>query len=500
MLTEKIDPKKFRTFAETNTLINSNYVDGRDLLTRIVQSATLLTEGEASSLLLLNEQNGRLYFEIALGSKGSQVKQYSLKAGEGIAGWVAQHNTSIIVNEVESDPRFCSDISKAVGFPTTSILAVPLRIKDHCLGVIEIVNKKDAKPFHEEDREWLELFANQAAIAIMNAEYLQKTRAEIADLKSQVGSAYHAFIGSSRLIRDKLDLARRIAPSDSSVLILGESGVGKELFAEQIHLSSNRSAQPFVRVNCAALPETLLESELFGHLKGAFTDASSDRRGRFEMAEGGTIFLDEIAEISPAVQAKLLRAIQSKTYEPLGSSETRRADVRIIAATNRDIEQEVAIGRFRNDLYYRLNVLPLHIPPLRQRSEDIPELAAFFLRRFNEETKKKVTGFTDQAMAALLRHRWPGNVRELENTIERAVVLSSGPAVTEGDLSIIGGVLSAEDDLTGLDFRAAMVSFKRKLIIHALGRHGGSQTAAAAALGIQRTYLAKLVKDLDINH
>ena len=365
MFTSGIDSVRFNTLIEINTLINSNFTDVKGLLTRILESAQKLTNGEASSLLLVNPENNRLYFEISLGSKGPDVQKFSLNMGEGIAGWVAAHNTSLIVNDVEKDERFFSDISKQIGFRTHSILAVPMRIKDVCVGVLELINKTDGKNFTEEDREWLEIFATQSAIAIQNARTYQRVKDQVSLLQDQVitNQGFHTFIGKSGAILEKLALAEKVAKTDSSVLILGESGVGKELFAEKIHLLSPRASSPFIRVNCAALPEHLLESELFGHVKGAFTDATRDRRGRFELADKGTIFLDEIGDVPVNLQAKLLRVIQQKMFEKVGSSEPQSVDVRILAATNKDLESAIEAGTFRKDLYYRLNVLPaLHTP------------------------------------------------------------------------------------------------------------------------------------------
>jgi Nif-specific regulatory protein len=501
MFKDYVDPKKLETLIEINTLINSDYSDANTLLTRIIESATRLTEGEASSLLLLNPENNKLYFEIALGSKGPDVKKFSLNLGEGIAGWVAQNNRSLIVNDVEDDPRFYADISKQIGFETNSILAVPMRIKNKCVGVLEIINKKNDKVFDQSDLLWLEIFANQAALTIQNARSFLRAQDEIHNLQDQIKSdqGYHTFIGKSRLILEKLELVDKIASTDSSVLILGESGVGKELFAEQIHMKSPRRDKAFVRVNCAALPESLLESELFGHVKGAFTDASKDRRGRFELADTGTIFLDEIGELPLSTQAKMLRVIQQKTFEKLGSSEPIQVDVRIIAATNKDIEAGVEDGSFRRDLYYRLNVLPLYIPPLRQRKEDIPELAHFFLKKCNRETKKQVKGFTNEAMEALLMYAWPGNVRELENAVERAVVITQEDYIEPADLILNAENKPAVDQYNGNTLKDSINLFKKNYIHNTLEQHGWNQTETAKTLGIQRTYLSRLLKELNIS-
>ncbi len=499
MIKFNIDPHKFETLIEINNLINSNYTDVTALLTKIIESATRLTEGEASSLILVNPENNKLYFEIALGSKGKDVKKFSLKMGEGIAGWVAQNNKSLIVNDVESDKRFFADISKKIGFPTSSILAVPMRVKNRCVGVIEIINKKGNRNFTDEDLWWLEVFSNQAAIAIQNARYYQKVREEILQLKDEIKSEkyFHTFIGESKAIKEKLDIAIRAAQSNSSILLLGESGVGKELFAEQIHLHSPRRDRPFIRVNCAALPEHLIESELFGHVKGAYTDASSDRRGRFELADTGTIFLDEIGDLPLSVQAKLLRVLQQKSFERVGSSETITVDVRIIAATNKDIEKEVAEGRFRADLYYRLNVLPIYIPPLRERKDDIPLLAEYFLNKFAKEVKKNIKGFSEEAMEVLLSYSWPGNIRELENAIERAVVITQDEYI-KPDAFILQSFSKSEDIYAGKTLKEAVNLFKREFITSVLRQNGWKQTKTAKQLGIQRTYLSRLIKELEI--
>ncbi len=500
MLRFVADRDKLEVLFDIYARINSTYGDIRELLTRIIESATELTEGEASSLMLVNPENNKLYFEIALGPKGPSVKQFSVNMGEGIAGWVAEKNTSLIVNDAPSDARFYPDIAQKIGFPTTSILAVPMLVKDKLVGVIEILNKKGGKKFTEEDLQWLEIFSTQAAIAVQNARSFERVRNELSVLQEKVQNeqGWHTFVGESRVIREKLDIARKAAQTDSSVLLLGESGTGKELFAEQIHLASPRKGRPFIRVNCAAIPEALLESELFGHVRGAFTDAVADRRGRFELADGGTLFLDEIADMPLPLQAKLLRVLQNKTFERVGASDSIQVNVRIIAATNHSLEKEVAAGRFRADLFYRLNVLPIHIPPLRERREDIPLLAASFLRKHSRETKKQLTGFSDEAMSLLLSYGWPGNVRELENAIERAVVFSRDDKIRPEALTLSAGGALGDDALADRTLREALNIFKKHFITKALEANGWHQTRTAKTLAIQRSYLSKLVKELGI--
>lgn len=494
-----IDPDKFSTLLDVSALINSKYGDATSLLTHILESAARLVEGEAASLVLREQSTGRLRFEIALGPKGSDVARQYLNPGEGIAGWVVQNGKSLIVNDVENDSRFAPGISRSIGFPTKSIVAVPMRVRDTTVGVIEIINKKTGTDFTDNDLYWLEIFSVQAAIAIENARYFEKAKEELTWLRNQVqeGKGWHTLVYRSSVIEEKLQLLDRISRTESSVLILGESGVGKELFAERVHLASSRSAGPFIRVNCAALPETLLESELFGHVRGAFTDAIQNRTGRFEAANKGTIFLDEIGEVPLRLQSKLLRVLQQKTFERVGSSESITVDVRIVAATNRDIEDMVRSGEFRSDLYYRLNVLPVFIPPLRERCEDIPVLAEHFLRRFSRETNKHFSGFTDAAMELMLSYSWPGNIRELENAVERAVVISRDSWLDARDL-MIGSASTSTDDYRGKTLKDAINAFKRHFLSTALDSNRWNQTDTAKKLDIQRTYLSRLIKELGI--
>jgi len=500
-----IDVEKFHTLIEINSLINSNYKDIHSLLSKIMESATRLSDAQASSLLLLDKETGELKFEVALGSKGNDVKKFTLKLGEGIAGWVAQNRKSVIVNDTDNDKRHLSSIGKEINYKSKNIIAVPMNVKDDCIGVLEVINKNFEKDFNQEDIEWLEIFANQAALAIVNAKSIEEAKNKIEILEDRLKTdQYHTFVSKSPVILEKLEIIERIAKTDSSVLLLGESGVGKELFAEQIHLKSPRRTAPFVRVNCAALPEGLLESELFGHVKGAFTNAIAGRKGRFELANSGTIFLDEIGDLPLPLQVKILRVIQEKKFEKVGSDVTISVNVRIIAATNKDLEEQVQKNEFRQDLYYRLNVLPLYIPPLRQRPEDIPELSQFFLKIYMRETKKQFEGFSREALEAMLSYSWPGNVRELQNCIERACVIGKNKWIGPNDIFLKShssdGIIdtSSEEVNNERNLKTALNVFKTSFIRKVLDETNWNQTEAAKALVIQRTYLSRLIKELNI--
>ena len=498
---ESIKRDKLNTLINTSLLINSNYSDLSVLLEKIVESAMDVVEGDAASLLMLEPDGERLRFEIAIGPKGIEAKKMVLDL-DGIAGWVIKYNRSAIINDVLSDPRFDPTVQKVTGYKNRNMIAVPMRIKDECIGVIEVLNKREEKDFDSDDLNVLELFATQTAIAYQNAKHYEKSREEIICLQDQLEQdrGYHTFIAKSKVMNEKLELCRNIAASDASVLILGESGVGKELIAEQLHLNSRRVNNPFIRVNCAALPEGLLESELFGHVRGAFTDAISDRKGRFELADKGTIFLDEIGDIPLTLQTKLLRVLQEMAFERVGSNKTLTVDTRIIAATNKNIEELVRQGKFRSDLYYRLNVLPIYIPPLRNRKDDIQELAHFFLKKFSKEVKKPLLGFSPDAEKLINAYSWPGNIRELENAVERACVLGKPPYIEEKDLLLKFESSSFEPEVnySNPDLKSAVNDFKKSFIVKILNEHKWNQTAAAEKLGIQRTYLSRLIKELEI--
>jgi DNA-binding NtrC family response regulator len=306
---------------------------------------------------------------------------------------------------------------------------------------------------------------------------------------------HYGIVGRSRVMEEVIKRAELVAESKSTVLITGETGTGKEMIARAIHDRSAQRDMPLIKVNCAAIPETLLESELFGHVRGAFTGATSNKKGKFALADGGTIFLDEIGTMSPALQAKLLRVLQDREFEPLGAERTQRVDVRVIAATNRDLRQMVSEGRFQEDLFYRLNVIPIQIPPLRERREDIPVLVDHFVRKHQQRTGKKIERVEEGVLSALQNYDWPGNVRELENTIERAVVLSTEPVITGSAISVLGAGVAQPVALPSLKLHQNLEWVERETIRRALENAGGVKKDAADLMGISQRalsyYLAK---------
>ena len=321
-------------------------------------------------------------------------------------------------------------------------------------------------------------------------------------LRSALHKKYHFdnIIGQSEGIGRVLEMIERVADSDSTVLIMGDSGTGKELVAKAVHYNSPRSAKPFIPINCGAIPADLLESELFGHVKGAFTGAIANRMGRFEMAENGTLFLDEIGDMSPALQVKLLRVLQERRFEPVGSGKTLTTNVRVLAATNVDLERAVEEGRFREDLFYRLNVIPIRIPPLRERKSDIPLLLHYFIESFNRLRNRTLSGVTPEAMEFLTHYSWPGNIRELENLIERVAILKGTGLIDVQDLpERYRKVVSSETSLTelptnGMDFNTAVDAYENALIMRALEKTGWNRNQAALLLKLNRTTLVEKIK------
>jgi DNA-binding NtrC family response regulator len=342
--------------------------------------------------------------------------------------------------------------------------------------------------------------AGHITLVVDKAMERQRLRREKEVLSEEVDRRYRLVAGTSAKLNTVISAAKKAAASKSTILLLGESGTGKELFARAIHNWSERKDRPFVAINCVGLSKELLESELFGHEKGAFTGANQLKRGKIELANGGTVFLDEVGDISEELQTKLLRFLQEREFDRVGGNQLIRVDVRIIAATNRNLDAAVKEGRFREDLYYRINVVPIVLPPLRGRKEDVPALAQFFMQRFSNESKKNFSEISQEAMEALTGYDWPGNVRELANVIERAVVLGQPPTIQIEDLS--PGIIAAEAEVDNRSMSASyhesVDEYRREVIINALAQTQGNRAAAARLLGLQRSYLLKLMKSFNI--
>jgi DNA-binding NtrC family response regulator len=340
--------------------------------------------------------------------------------------------------------------------------------------------------------------ANHFDIVVRKALEREGLKRELELFSEDADKRYRLVIGQSEKMKEAVDTAKKAATSNATVLLLGESGTGKEVFARAIHNWSERKNQSFVAINCVGLSKDLLESELFGHEKGAFTGADQIKKGKIELANGGTVFLDEIGDVSQELQTKLLRFLQEREFDRVGGVRPIKVDVRIIAATNRNLEDAVKENRFREDLYHRLNVIPIALPPLRERLQDITPLSRYFLRRFSSESKKSFVEIEKDALAKLSSYHWPGNVRELANTIERAVVLGNGPMLTIQDLP--GRIAGAEERNSSNEFsyREAMEARRRELVLKALAQFHGNRVAAAKALGLHEKYLLKLIKDLQI--
>ena len=382
------------------------------------------------------------------------------------------------------------------------LLAAPLVAFEQVLGAVYLESDSPDQPFDEGHLGLLMSIAAVAGTALgyeRHAEWLEgENRRLVCELEGD-----HNIIGESSAMRAVFRSLSRVAPTDSTVLITGESGTGKEWVAHAIHRNSTRASRPFVAINCAAITETLLESELFGHERGAFTGAVALKKGRLECAEGGSVFLDEIGELSLALQAKLLRVLQERTFERVGGTKSVAVDFRLIAATNRDLEEAIAQGTFRRDLYYRLNVVALAIPPLRERLDDIPLLAHYFTRRHAARARRRVSGITPAALACLSAYDWPGNVRELENAIERAIVLGSTDHVLLEDLpdtvvEAASPAMVAVSGSTSTRFHEVITQAKKDLITRVFEKAGGNYTAAAQMLGLHPNYLHRLIRNLNL--
>lgn len=486
---------------EVSTSVHS--IDNLNVMLRRILSKIKAVFGiEGASIALHDAKKGEFYFirtaEEQRDGTGKGMDRMRFPDDYGVAGWVLRRQQSVMIDDVATDERFASNLDIQKEFVTRSMICVPLKTRKDILGVLYALNKVSGE-FTEKDLFLLEILSSTIAIAVENAtlygeirQYASSLEIENIRLLSEVQDRFNlqGIIGSSPAMRHVFALLDKVIGTTTTVFIQGETGTGKELLAKAIHYNSPLKGQPFVAENCGALTENLLESELFGHVKGAFTGAVSDKKGLFEMADGGTIFLDEIADMPHSMQTKLLRVLQEGQIRPVGGSRYQQVDFRLISSSNRDLLAEVKSGRFRDDLYYRVHVFPIVLPPLRERREDIPLLAAHFLDKFAGKFKRPAARLTPQVLAVFMQYDWPGNIRELENEIERALTLAGGDTEIKVDYlsEKITGAPAKEAAVRGegLTLQTAIEQMERQMVARALKAANGNRSQAARDLGLTR--------------
>lgn len=484
------DRKALETLFEVSQIITSTLALP-ELLNKLVDAILSVFDADRGAILLRDEVSGELHPGIAK-KKSPQFSADALAVSRTIIKEVLEEGVGVLASDALQDERFDSSAS-VEAYGIRSAMCVPIGTRGKILGIIYVDSCASSGLYTEEDLRLLGSIASQAAAAIENARLHEELRREILNLRTVLGER-STIIGNSKRMQELLDIVRRASQTDSTVLLRGESGTGKELVARMIHQASPRAEKPFVTVCCAAIPETLLESELFGHEKGAFTGATSLRKGKFELAHGGTVFLDEISEMPLKLQAKLLRALESKEIDRVGSSKSIRVDTRIIASTNRDLETAIRRGEFRQDLYYRLSVIEITLPPLRERKEDIPELTEYFLRMISEDMGRRPPRVSEEAMQVLLSHDWKGNVRELRNAIERAMVLGVEDLLLPSHLPpYLQRRIPQEEDQP-----EQLSEVEKHHIENVLRRTGWNKSKSAEILGISRPRLNRKIRQYNL--
>ncbi|MEQ8847557.1 sigma 54-interacting transcriptional regulator [Botrimarina sp.] len=470
------------------------------------------TQADAGAVLLLDSREPGAPGPEALrqtAARSDSPHRYH-KVSDFLAGTVLRDGQGVLARNIMDDSQLGARDSSG-DILATSVLCAPIRQESGPLGLVHLYSTDSGRALDPDDLEFTLAVADTVAVALRNlarrdalAENLDKIKHENSQLRERLG-VESEIVGRSEAIERVTGEIARAAPSRATVLIRGESGVGKELVARAVHFSSPRRKGPFVCLNCAALSESLLESELFGHEKGAFTGATDRKVGKFEAAHTGTLMLDEIGEMSPSIQAKFLRVLEGHAFERVGGNKAIKVDVRVIAATNRDLEQQVAEGQFRRDLYFRLHVLEIVVPPLRKRPEDIPVLAGFFLERFNAETGRRLTGYTPRATEAMLSYRWPGNVREMKNVVERAVVLARGEVIDVDDLVLSTLKTSGDTEAElpagrgGSYEPVPLAEIERRHILATLKSTGWNKSRSAGILGIERSTLDRKIRRYELS-
>ena len=430
---------------------------------------------------------------VARNLAGKSLESAVSQLSDSILRKVIETRQPLIVSDALSDTIFGRSLS-VMNLQLASVMCAPLLAKGELLGVIYVGNDDIRGLFTEGTLDVLTVFAAQASLLLQNAMLLDQLRSDKGQLEEQLHEkTFGDLVGTNPSLVEVFNKVKKVATTDISVMITGETGTGKELIAREVHRRSNRKDGPFIVVNCGAIPENLMESELFGHVRGAFTGAIATRGGKFQAANGGTLFLDELGEMPITLQVKLLRALQERMVNKVGDAKSERVDIRVIAATNRTLEDEIKKGTFREDLYYRLNVVNLHLPPLRERGDDVVLLAKFLLQKFAEELNPKVKGFTPNALIAIRKYDWPGNVRQLENRIKKAIVLCDHTLVGPEDMDLFAETLQPIMTLT-----QAREEFQRRYILEVLERNNGNRTKTARDLGVDpRTIFRYLERESD---
>ena len=424
------------------------------------------------------------------------IPNQPIQVSQTILKRVIEEHLAVLCNDVADDEMF-REAESLLERRVRAVLVVPLEVQEKLLGVLYLDTSSQSARFDPALLQLVTALGNVAALAIENANHLDQLGDENRRLQQEL-NIQHSMVGESESMSEVYKFVSRVAPRESTVLIQGESGTGKELVARAIHSNSARANRPFVAINCAAIVDTLLESELFGHEKGAFTGAVAQKKGKLETAEGGTVFLDEVGELAAPLQAKMLRVLQEREFERVGGTRPVKLDIRLITATNVDLNEASRNGKFRQDLYYRLNVVSIVVPPLRERKDDIPLLAAYFASRYSEKVNRRVVGISPKARACLVRYGWPGNVRELENAIERAIVLGSPELILPEDLpdSVLEETGGSGEPVTAL--HEGIREAKRKLIEQAIEQADGNYTEAAGILGVHPNHLFRLIRTLNL--
>ncbi len=459
-----------------------------------------------ATITIVDPTTETIRIEHAHGLSEDAKRRGFYKIGEGITGTVVKSGQPVIVPRIDQDPRFLNKTGSRTDVKDKlSFVCVPIKLSGNTVGTLSVDTPFKGMDMLNGNVRLLNIVASIIAQAVQLAHSIAAERNLLLDenmkLRHQLQERYHieGIIGTSSKVQEVLELVRQVAPSNTAVLIRGETGTGKELIAQAIHYNSPRAQGPFVKINCAALPETLLESELFGYEKGAFTGANRSRKGRFLQAHHGTIFLDEIGDMPQSIQAKFLRVLQFKEFEALGSNETIKVDVRVLAATSKDLEEEVKNGRFRQDLYYRINVFPVFLPPLRDRKGDIVLLADHFLEKYSRENGKNIGRISTPAIDMLTSYHWPGNVRELESCIERAVLVCRENVIRAEHLPPSLQTAAPTGESAGTTLTGSVENLEREMILEALKSTHGHQGNAARQLGITLRILGYKIQKYNID-